>query len=215
MAVTSNTLIGKTRGSIGGVTFSSWKGLNVAKSKPTSVANPRTPGQVTNRLILAFTVALFRQAPSIFNVGFIQQAIVQSAFNAFVAANILNGAIIGDATEAEFDPQNFEPAKGTMAQTPITGGIADFSLKSVTLTFATTPLGDQTALDIPIAIVTTHAGLVLGFTRSTAGRAEGEIDIATPGMPSVGTMVHAYLFFYNAGTRKVSNSIRLGTAVVA
>jgi hypothetical protein len=49
MAIPSNTLIGKTKGSVGNVTFTTWKGRNVIKEKSNSPANPRTPAQVAQR----------------------------------------------------------------------------------------------------------------------------------------------------------------------
>lgn len=49
MAISQNTLIGSTKQSVGGVTFTKWKGRNIIKAKAVSVANPKTPAQVANR----------------------------------------------------------------------------------------------------------------------------------------------------------------------
>lgn len=49
MAKVSNTLIGKTRGSVGNVTFTVWKGRNVIKEKSNAPANPNTPLQQAQR----------------------------------------------------------------------------------------------------------------------------------------------------------------------
>lgn len=45
MAVTQNTLIGRTRGRLGAVTFSTWKGQNVVRTLPVSPFIPDTPAQ--------------------------------------------------------------------------------------------------------------------------------------------------------------------------
>ena len=49
MAVTQNQFIGRTSGSIGSVTLQKWKRLNVMRSKPTDVYNPRTDYQIEQR----------------------------------------------------------------------------------------------------------------------------------------------------------------------
>ena len=49
MAKVSNTLIGKTRGSVGNVTFTVWKGRNVIKEKSNAPANPNTLLQQAQR----------------------------------------------------------------------------------------------------------------------------------------------------------------------
>lgn len=58
MAIVSNTLIGKTRGSVGNVTFTTWKGRNVIKEK-SKPANPNSEKQAKQRLKFkhAFTFA--------------------------------------------------------------------------------------------------------------------------------------------------------------
>ena len=60
MARVQNTLIGKSSGSVGGATFSTWKGINVLKSKAITVANPKTVGQLTQRNRMTLMVSIFR-----------------------------------------------------------------------------------------------------------------------------------------------------------
>jgi len=57
MAIVSNTLIGKSRGSVGNATFTVWKGRNVLKEKSTNPANPRTPAQLLQRAKFSRMVA--------------------------------------------------------------------------------------------------------------------------------------------------------------
>lgn len=49
MAKIKQGILGGFSGKIGNVVGSSWKGINVMKIKPTSVANPRTTAQTNNR----------------------------------------------------------------------------------------------------------------------------------------------------------------------
>jgi len=49
MATVQNTITGKTKRSVGNITFSTWNGLYVMKSKPTKVRNPKTEMQQKSR----------------------------------------------------------------------------------------------------------------------------------------------------------------------
>ena len=63
-AVTQNSIIGRTRGKVGGVVFSKWRGLNTLRSKPESVKNPKSPGQLFQRKKLTLLVELYRKNSS-------------------------------------------------------------------------------------------------------------------------------------------------------
>lgn len=54
MAVIQNPIIGRAKNKFSNAIFSTWVGKNVLRSKPLSVANPRTDRQITNRERIAF-----------------------------------------------------------------------------------------------------------------------------------------------------------------
>ena len=58
MAQVNNPIIGHARGKVGSVVFSTWKGKNIIKEKPATVANPRTANQVANRSRFVAMIAL-------------------------------------------------------------------------------------------------------------------------------------------------------------
>lgn len=206
MAIVSNPLIGKTSGSIGGVTFSSWKGLNVAKSKPTSVANPRTTNQLEQRRMQTFAVALYRQAAALFNIGFIQMAIGQSSYNAFVSANRTNGSITDNGTNADFSHTEFVASKGTLNATTFTLLDVVTLDGDATITWDGAITGNQSATDTVSLIVTNNDGVVLGAQVNISQRSAEIATIQLTVAPVTGQPVHAYAFFYQAGSRKVSDS---------
>lgn len=82
-------ILGGISGKIGNVIGSSWKGIPVIKSKPLSVANPKTTAQVAQRTKMTNVVAFSQQilAGIIKPLWdrFAQQA---SGYNDFVSANI-------------------------------------------------------------------------------------------------------------------------------
>lgn len=86
MAKYSSVSLGKARGSIGNVRFQVWKGVAVAAQKPESVANPRTPRQLSARSRIALLVSIYKKIPVFTNIVWGFQAIRKSAYNAWLGA---------------------------------------------------------------------------------------------------------------------------------
>ncbi|WP_157209189.1 DUF6266 family protein [Mariniflexile maritimum] len=87
-------ILGGLSGKVGNVIGGSWKGIDYLRIKPSSVANPRTVGQVNQRN--KFTVTLEYLQP---NLAFVQKgyknyAVKQTQFNAAMSY-VLNNAITG------------------------------------------------------------------------------------------------------------------------
>lgn len=82
-------ILGGISGSVGNVVGSSWKGIPVIKSKPLSVANPRTAGQVIQRSkmtnVVEFAKPILSTTIKPLWDRFAQQ---QSGYNAFIKRNI-------------------------------------------------------------------------------------------------------------------------------
>jgi hypothetical protein len=214
MAITSNTLIGKASGSIGGVTFSSWKGKNVAKSKPSSVANPNTAGQQTSRRKMSFIVAFYRMIAAVVNVGFLQMAVGKSAYNAFASTNLLNGAVTDNGTIASLVPENLLVAKGTLDQEQDFTILADASDNNISLDWSASASGNQLTTDNAYAVAFSATGEYLGALQGEDRRMDGGIGIAPVRPLVIGETIHVYLFFYQASTRKVSDSLHKSAIVV-
>lgn len=117
MAKPSNPLIGKTANKIGGVVFSTWKGLNVLREKPASVANPRTDPQVRQRSAITQAVELGRQVLGTLNMAFRSVAVHMSGFNAFVKYNVPSAFTFAGSV-ATLDPSKLVFSRGPLA--PVT-----------------------------------------------------------------------------------------------
>ena len=89
MARLPQGILGGVLGKVGNVVGSSWKGIPILKSRPLSVANPRTTKQVAQRNkmtnIVAFAQFLLSSIIKPLNDRFAQQA---SGYNDFVSRNI-------------------------------------------------------------------------------------------------------------------------------
>lgn len=121
-AVVQNPLIGRAKQSVAGTIFSTWKGINVLRSKPITVANPKTPRQLLQRAKLQATVAMYRQIPGFIQLGYRQQAVKKSEYNAFSSDVLRNGFVGATVAALAFLPLDILLAKGTMAPTEFTFG---------------------------------------------------------------------------------------------
>lgn len=215
MAVPQNTLIGKTKQSVGNATFTTWKGINVLKSKPVSVANPRTQGQVNQRQKMSNFVAFYRKNAAIFNAGFRQQAVKQSAYNAAASTNMTNFSI-GDDPAVIFDNiELLETGKGSLYPAPITVATATAAGNSATVNWDDTPFADQLNSDKAYVLILGDDGVTLGQGLASSSRADGNIIVNNLDQIQLGDTIYAYLFFVQTSTGKVSNSDEIGIVVGA
>lgn len=207
MAVTQNNLIGAARGSAGNMTFSSWKGLNVLKNKPASVANPRSDGQVAQRSVITQLVAIFRQVPSALRTAFRQYATGMSAYNAFVKYNADEAFTISGAV-ATFVASSFNAAKGTLgalvdfARTLDTGRTYDFTWTD------NTGESNANASDIFHVLVISSNGLEVYEEDTTRTRAQASGSVTIPGSWSL-TGARFCGYFVKADGSMASDSVNI------
>jgi len=208
MARVQNTLIGKSSGSVGGATFSTWKGINVLKSKAISVANPRTVKQQTQRNRMTLMVGIFRLLSSIINVGFKTSAVGKSEYNAFVSENIQDATVVTDAPEVTLQLADLKIAKGSMGTTPISGINASTGSNVVELEWDTelNPVGSSPQDIAQVAIYDAEEDV--WHTAQGTQRNEGFIEVSvTPNLQG-GGVLNAFLFFKSADSDEVSDSIQ-------
>lgn len=214
MAVSQNTLIGRTRGSIGGVTFSKWKGLNVLKGKPEQVDNPRTIPQMTQRNRLSLMVEIYRGIPSLVQVGFKEQAINQSEYNAFVSNNIMSAVFVLVAPAVNLAFNALKVSKGPLSSTDILSAVGVDGSSNVAISFnpfATSP--DQALSDLAFALVVNSTTDELGTNLGTSDRSNGLCNVLLPNQVSSGDTLECYLFFKVDGSDRVSDSVYIQAIV--
>jgi hypothetical protein len=85
---TQNPLIGRSAQKFANSIFSTWKGINVVRSKPLEVSNPRSPGQISQRNRFASAVFLARLSLNTVKLGLRGLAIRKSEYNVFIQQNI-------------------------------------------------------------------------------------------------------------------------------
>lgn len=208
MSIPQNTLIGKTRRSIGNVTFSTWKGINIMKSKPITVANPRTDRQQQQRDAQKQMVFLSRNISAAIRLGFNQLAIGMSAYNAFLSYNLKNAFDMSEPPVAKFDPVKLLVSKGTIASTPIVNITSVPGEMTGTITMQSGPLqpgqstSDQLCLVFADYNAFNYATVINLGTRSQAGHT---FSLST--FFNFGTEVVVYAFYVSADGKRSSTSV--------
>ena len=129
MAIVQNTLIGRSQNKVGGTVFSTWKGKNVLKSKPLTVANPQTDGQQAQRSKMRQLVDNFRFMLAIIRVSFIEVSAGSTEWASFMKYNLRNAFTVSGAA-ATMLPDNLTFSRGTLvnpsdmeATTPLAGSV--------------------------------------------------------------------------------------------
>ncbi len=206
MAVVSNTITGKTRGSVGNVTFTSWKGLNVMKSKPAHVHNPNTVLQQISKAKMIKTVEFYQNCSACVNLGFSQRAIKKSAYNAFVSKTIKGAGLVFEDEVACILPEHLMVSDGSLAITPITSASGVAATKTFTINWFPDTLEDTLATDLVNVLITTGDGIVIAESIGKSPRGTGVAHVVASAAIPIGVPYYAFLYFNQPKTRKVSNS---------
>lgn len=190
MAKIPNGILGGVSGKIGGVIGSSWKGINVVKTRPLSVANPNTVPQQTQRTKFKAVTQFASDILSDFVKPYWDRfAVKQSGFNAFVAANIdvfENGQIS--------TPANLAISDGKMSADEIVSCVISGGGNSLTIDWEIVPQTKfKVGNDLADQIVTGREGKVkaVGVNNSTREELGATLNFIEP--PVSGEVLYVYL----------------------
>lgn len=203
MARLSQGILGGISGKIGNVVGSSWKGIPVIKSKPLSVANPRSAGQVSQRnsmtTIVAFATSLLADTIKPLWDRFAQK---QSGYNAFVSENIANCDENGLVSTSDF-----VISKGKMVAVDINSAISSVASKETVIYFDT-DLPDPYALSTDIAYAVAYSAVQKKMYTNPVKttRAFGETVVRFDENVGLGETLVVYLAFKRADGTIVSNT---------
>lgn len=88
MARSQNTLIGRSSGSVGEVTFLTWKAINVIRAKMSHQTNPNSPGQAAQRFKYNFILSLYQAHKELINIGLKGSNRKMTIYNLFQNQNL-------------------------------------------------------------------------------------------------------------------------------
>jgi hypothetical protein len=203
MSKLTSGILGPLKGKIGGVVGSTWKGIPVLKTKPASVANPRTSAQVTQRNAFSAVVALARLIlVSIIKPLNDRFAQGQSGFNQFVSRNIGNwdGNLL-------MTPEDIEIARGVLQPIDDLAAVQGATIQEIVLTWTdNTGDGDALATD-EVYVMVLNADNMKGEGFSNVNmRDDGTATITLDGTVSDGDEMHVYVAMKRADNTKVSST---------
>jgi len=196
-------ILGGVSGKIGGVVGSSWKGINVIKTKPLSVANPKTAGQVAQRGKFSNSVA-FAQAilSTVIKPLWDRFASQQSGYNAFIQTNIDLFAAALPSPVADLII-----SKGKMSATEIADVTAAAASNQLDVEWADdSGAGFKLATDtVFIVAFNEDTGEIVGFdTEVTRDTVTASVELSD-GI-TIGDTIQVYLAFRRADGTIVSNT---------
>lgn len=144
--------MGTARGKLGEMVLSRRNGQQIARTYVANVKNPRSEGQITQRIKLANLVAGYRILKEAIARGFENKPENRSVYNEFVSANLATNAVSLSREEANagaFVIAPYQVTRGTMPEIlqTVNDGVMTLSLPiSATFTVdATTTVSDLTA----------------------------------------------------------------------
>lgn len=207
MAQVNNPIIGHARGKVGSVVFSTWKGKNIIKEKPATVANPRTANQVANRSRFVAMIALAKLLRPLLPTGFREYASNVTWMNRFMTVNSSNDSFVYDELNTQWDIQynRLVISEGSLFPTDFTA-IASESANKITINYSVDSLGNQNKADQLCVLVVGqeyNKQILNAELRET-----GVFEINTPtGALQAGQQLFVICFFKTPDGLKVSNSI--------
>jgi hypothetical protein len=181
MAKVSNPLIGRSSGKIGSVIMQTYKGLNIMREKPLTVANPQTEKQRESRAKLAFLVSLYRLFAAFFQKGFRQAQNPLSPYNWFISTNNNDGLLNWDGSEVTPDYTALKASKGTMEETHISSAVYNSSTGGILITFPTSLAGtQQKSTDrLNVMVINKDTQEIIAAENTGIARNAGSFTIAT------------------------------------
>jgi len=213
MAIINQGILGGVSGKIGNVIGGTWKGIDYLRIKPSSVANPKTEGQLDQRSKFAKVLYFLQPMTDFLRVGFKLYAIKMTEFNAAMSYNLFN-AVLGAYPNYTIDYPNALVSRGNLKGVA-NGTATSPSAAEVDITWDdNSSSGNALATDKSLILILNPDKKESIYTTSGPPRSAGTETLNLPPEYS-GDVVEVYLGFVSEDGAKVSNSSHLGSVTVA
>lgn len=212
MAIINQGILGGVSGKIGNVIGGTWKGIDYLRIKPSSVANPRTEGQLDQRSKFATVLRFLQPMTDFLRVGFKLYAIRMTQFNAAMSYNLFNG-VSGTYPNYTIDYPNTLVSRGNLKG--VANGAASSTVQGeVNITWDdNSSSGNALTTDKSLILILNPDKKESIYTTSGPLRSAESETIVLPDEYS-DDFVEVYLGFISEDGSKVSNSTYLGSVKV-
>jgi hypothetical protein len=213
MGKISQGILGGLSGKVGNIVGGSWKGIDYIRIKPSSVANPRTEGQVNQRNKFTITLEYLQATRDFIKIGYKSFATRKTEFNAAMSY-VLNNAVGGIAPNFTIDYSLALLSRGPLS------GVLNGTTDLATAGQVTFGWGDNSAEGNASE---TDKAMVLVYNPSKresisildgADRTVGSQVVTIPNTYA-GDTVELFMAFVSADGTQVSNSVYLGSGTAA
>ena len=212
MAKIGQGIFGGIQGKLGNLVGSSWKGVNVLKTKPQSVANPRTAPQVAQRDKMTGVVTVAVLFLSVFIKALWDRfASRMSGYNMFVKANI---SCFSDGVFTNF--ADFVISQGKMASTIPASQTINRTANTLTFTWLNeSGIGFKLASDVLYAVAYNETSGEWAVNCGTLLRSELTAEFAFNTDIEIGDVIHWYSTFKRSDGTIVASSLYRTATVLA
>tara|TARA_R110001632_G_scaffold232421_1_gene373165 strand:- start:4509 stop:5150 length:642 start_codon:yes stop_codon:yes gene_type:complete len=206
-------ILGGLSGKVGNIVGGSWKGIDYIRIKPSSVANPRTEGQVNQRNKFTITLEYLQATKDFIKIGYKSFATKKTEFNAAMSY-VLNNAVGGIAPNFTIDYSlallSRGPLSGVLNPTTdlTTAGQVSFDWDD------NSAEGNANVTDKAMVLVYNPSKKESISILDGADRTVGSQVVPIPNTYA-GDTVELFMAFVSADGTQVSNSVYLGSGTAA
>lgn len=212
MAKPQNVLIGKTKGSVGDATFTTWKGVNILKSKAVNNYSDPTTEQLQNNSKFGVMSLFAKSIAAFILAGFRAMAIKMTEYNAFSKANPYSVVIAGSAPNYFVDPSEIKIAQGPELPYALVDATKDPDGADAIL-IDWIPFG-EVGSNMPVyaAAFSSTTGELLASTLGANHTTSGGTTLEATGLGTNIATTVVHIFYVNPVNGKACDSIIVPTA---
>ncbi|ARV08257.1 hypothetical protein BTO05_00865 [Winogradskyella sp. PC-19] len=206
-------ILGGLSGKVGNIVGGSWKGIDYIRIKPSSVANPRTEGQVNQRNKFTITLEYLQATKDFIKIGYKAFATKKTEFNAAMSY-VLNNAVGGIAPNFTIDYSLALLSRGSLSG--VLNGTTDLATPGqVSFDWDDNSAeGNANVTDKAMVLVYNPSKKESISILDGAVRTVGSQVVTIPNTYA-GDTVELFMAFVSADGTQVSNSVYLGSGTAA
>ncbi|UPS90865.1 DUF6266 family protein [Bizionia sp. M204] len=206
-------ILGGLSGKVGNIIGGSWKGIDYIRIKPSSVANPRTEGQVNQRNKFTVTLEYLQATSDFIKIGYKAFAVKKTEFNAAMSY-VLNNAVGGVAPNFTIDFTLALLSRGPLSG--VLNGTTDLTTAGqVTFDWDDNSAeGNANVTDKSMVLVYNPSKKESISILDGADRTVGSQVVTIPNTYA-GDTVELFMAFVSEDGKTVSNSVYLGSGTAA
>lgn len=206
-------ILGGLSGKVGNIVGGSWKGIDYIRIKPSSVANPRTEGQVNQRNKFTITLEYLQATKDFIKIGYKSFATKKTEFNAAMSY-VLNNAVGGIAPNFTIDYSLALLSRGPLSG--VLNGTTDLTTAGqVSFDWDDNSAeGNANVTDKAMVLVYNPSKKESISILDGADRTVGSQVVTIPNTYA-GDTLELFMAFVSADGTQVSNSVYLGSGTAA